>query len=427
MHKMGNTAPFSSFLEGGGNIGGVIRTINWVETPLGEPGTWPQSLLTTLSIILHSRFPMVLLWGPDSITFYNDAYSPVLALRDQHPHALGKPAREVWTNRWPEIKAKVDQVMAGGEAIWFEDAPIVTTRQGQDIELYWTGSYSHVLDETAQPAGVLVTCTDTTEKVLNLRRAFQSEQHLRDTVRERTADLQHSNRLLEQSNHDLQQFAHVASHDLKEPVRKIKIFSHRLETEYRDVVGPQGRTYLQKIAKSTTRIFEMINGILSYSSLPGTDQPLRPVDLNALLDTVESDLELLILEHAATIHRPGLPVIMAMPDPIYQLFYNLLNNALKFSRKNIPTRITITSDTTTVDNRRFTRIVVADNGIGFNNEYAETIFSTFKRLNSKDQYEGTGLGLSLCKKIVDRHGGSISAQGEKDHGARFTILLPEHS
>lgn len=661
-------------------MGEIIRTTSWADTPLGDTDSWPQSLLTTLSILLHSRFPMVLFWGPDAVTFYNDAYRPVLEQRDQDPQALGKPAKDVWPARWPEIKEKFDHVMQGGDAIWFEDTPVITPRKGQNVEIYWTGSYSHVFDESGKPAGVLITCTDTTEKVLHIRRADQNETNFRNIVKqapagivifegpefivtmanddylaivdkteeqlvgkpffdtlpeirtlihplltqvletgtpyygyefpvtlirngqpeptwfnfvyqplrtttddkptgiivvahdvtemvkareaqvasertfrnmvknspiamtifrgdefrieyannrmletvwrkresevmgqrvtdafpelidqkypdllrevyntgiphkeigslayvagddgmkrfyldyeympllgtdgkawgimvtvydttdsvmaryeleakvqERTADLQRTNKELEQSNQDLQQFAHVASHDLKEPVRKIKIFSHRLESEFRDAVGPQGQTYLQKILKSTNRIFEMIDGILTYSSLPGTDQPLQPVNLNELFDNLEFDLELLILEQAATIIRPELPTIMAMPDLIYQLFYNLLNNALKFTKKNLPVRVTISTGFITVDNHRYIRIIVADNGIGFNNDQADTIFSTFKRLNSKDQYEGTGLGLSLCKKIAERHGGSISAQGEKDKGAQFTVLLP---
>src|ERR1700761_4782572 len=189
MRKMGNKAPLSNFLEGGGIMGEAIRTTRWADTTLGETDTWPQSLLTTLSLILHSNFPMVLFWGPDSITFYNDAYLPVLAERDQHPSALGQPARQVWVNRWADIKTKVDHILSGGKAIWFEDTPILTPRKGENVEKYWTGSYSHVLDETGKPAGVLITCTDTTAKVLNLRRANQNENSFRNIVKQAPAGI----------------------------------------------------------------------------------------------------------------------------------------------------------------------------------------------------------------------------------------------
>lgn len=164
----------------------------------------------------------------------------------------------------------------------------------------------------------------------------------------------------------------------------------------------------------------MIEGVLHYSTINSTEQETELVDINRLLKNVESDLELLIQQKKATLSYSVLPSVEGAPVLLYQLFYNLINNSLKFSKSDTPCVITIT---TSVDNEH-AGIIVADNGIGFDQDQAEKIFDTFTRLNTKDRYEGTGLGLSLCKKIVHRHGGEISARGKKGEGAVIRITLP---
>lgn len=243
-------------------------------------------------------------------------------------------------------------------------------------------------------------------------------------VQERTRALKELNQSLKVSNEDLQQFAHVASHDLKEPIRKIKTFGNRLLDDYRQLLPEKGTSFLTKILSATDRMYAMVEGVLSYSTMSAADQPASPVDLNDVIRNIETDLEVLIAEKNARISSEKLPVIEGAPVLLYQLFYNLINNSIKFSRENEPAFIAITSSQTEIEGNRFAKVVVADNGIGFEQEQAEKIFTTFTRLNSKDKYEGTGLGLALCKKIVQRHNGFISARGEKGKGAEFTILLP---
>lgn len=243
------------------------------------------------------------------------------------------------------------------------------------------------------------------------------EMNLENMVKERTLQLQ-------RSNEDLQQFAHVASHDLKEPVRKIKTFSIKLQDEFKALLGERGNTFINKIIHSTDRIYSMIDGVLSYSSLPSVVMPLEEVNLGSVISSIETDLEIVINEKKATINYSNLPTVKGIPPLLYQLFYNLINNSLKFSKATLPPVIHIVSTQLTNAGTTYFRIVLADNGIGFDETYADQIFQTFFRLNSKDKYEGTGLGLALCKKIVERHGGLISAYGEKDKGAQFTILLP---
>ena len=171
-------APGISFLRGGGEMGELTRSYDWSDTVLGTPDSWPQSLRTTLSIILNSRFPMFLFWGPELICFYNDAYRPSLGKDGKHPHALGKPAEEVWGEIWDAIKPLIDQVLAGGEATWSEDQLLPIYRNGKLEDVYWTFSYSPVNDESGTPAGVFVTCTETTDKVLTLKKLEESNDQL---------------------------------------------------------------------------------------------------------------------------------------------------------------------------------------------------------------------------------------------------------
>lgn len=163
-------------------MGERTRNYNWSQTTLGTPDRWPQSLRTTLSIILHSKFPMFLFWGPELLCFYNDTYRPSLGNDGKHPFALGKPGSEVWPEIWPVIKPFIDQALSGGEATWSEDQLIPIYRNGKLEDVYWTFSYSPVSDESRQAAGVFVTCTETTGKVVNLKQLEESNHQLQFAI-----------------------------------------------------------------------------------------------------------------------------------------------------------------------------------------------------------------------------------------------------
>lgn len=240
---------------------------------------------------------------------------------------------------------------------------------------------------------------------------------LEETVEERTRDLQ-------RSNEDLQQFAHVASHDLKEPVRKIRTYGLRLRDELNGHANQHQKIYTEKILESASRMATMIDGVLTYSSLNAFEQKLETVDLNKIVSDIQNDLEVLIDMKSAAINYNALPTIEGNQVLIYQLFYNLINNSLKFSRQHEKPLITITGNTFSRDGLDYARVLVTDNGIGFDPEFNGEIFQTFTRLNSKSNYDGTGLGLSLAKKIVERHHGMIEANGNPGVGAVFTITIP---
>lgn len=290
--------------------------------------------------------------------------------------------------------------------------------------------YDYIFTPVINEKGEVEAVAGTTRDITELKRAEatlkESGERLEALVNERTKQLQ-------RSNEDLRRFAHVASHDLKEPVRKIRTFTSRLDEEFHNDLAPQALLYLSKIEKSAERMYSMIDGVLSYSTFSSSQKKEESVDLYKLLLTIQSDLELVIAQKSAVVEVGELPKISGSPVLLYQLFYNLINNALKFSRTDPSPKIQVA-----LSNEKEKHMLVAkespkdssiyltveDNGIGFDEEDAEKIFQIFSRLNSKDKYEGTGLGLALCKNIVERHGGAIRASGERGVGARFIIRLP---
>jgi PAS domain S-box-containing protein len=246
---------------------------------------------------------------------------------------------------------------------------------------------------------------------------------LEEEVKKRTAELYELNLSLQRSNNELQQFAHVASHDLKEPLRKIKTFTGRLADDPGNTFTERSKTFLQKVNSASDRMFAMIEGVLNYSVLNTSEQVIEPVSFQTIMQHIEADLELLITQKAASLQYSNLPSAEGSFVLLYQLLYNLVNNSLKFAKKDVPPVITITS-TISNEQQEWVTLTVKDNGIGFAQEYAEKIFESFTRLNSKDQFEGTGLGLSLCQRIAERHGGRIDAIGKPGEGACFWVRLP---
>jgi PAS domain S-box-containing protein len=247
---------------------------------------------------------------------------------------------------------------------------------------------------------------------------------LEEEVKKRTYELKELNISLQQSNNELQQFAHVASHDLKEPLRKIRTYTDRLIHDPATSFSGNAKTYIRKVNSATDRMYVMIEGVLKYSLMNAEEQNIQTVDINKIIKSIESDLELVIREKSAKIEYNDLPIIEGAEVLLYQLFYNLINNSLKFTRPVTAPNVFINSSFIQKNEIEYAEITIKDNGIGFEPTETEMIFDTFSRLNSRDQFEGTGLGLSLCKRIVSRHGGTIHAQGKRDEGAVFVVQLP---
>lgn len=257
-------------------------------------------------------------------------------------------------------------------------------------------------------------------------------QALESMVDERTRELQQANTELEKMNQELASFAYVSSHDLQEPLRKIQAFASRiLEKEYQNL-SAAGQDYFTRMQEAARRMQLLIQDLLAYSRTNKKEKELVPTNLNLLVAGVLDDLEQYILDNEATINVDELPVADVIPFQFRQLFTNLISNSLKFRKKDTPVMINIKSEKVmgaeispeANGNDAYYRVTVEDNGIGFDNAYHERIFDVFQRLHTKQEYEGTGIGLAICKKIVENHRGFIAAKGEPGKGARFTIYLP---
>jgi signal transduction histidine kinase len=259
---------------------------------------------------------------------------------------------------------------------------------------------------------------------------------LRDITEQRLAeyDVKKHVKELHRSNQELEEFAYVASHDLQEPLRKISTFSDRLNEKYADVLTGDGEMYLERIMASAENMRMLINNLLEFSRITRSTQPFANVGLNFIVHQVKTDLELIIEETGTIITTGKLPDIEASLSQMKQLFTNIINNAIKFRKTDVPPQITIDSRTLSADekkhyqlsgNKTYYRIEVADNGIGFEKEYAQRIFQIFQRLHGKSEYPGSGIGLAICKKIVEHHHGLIFADSNPGKGSQFVIILPE--
>jgi signal transduction histidine kinase len=678
-----------AFLSHNGEMAERIRSYDWSATPFGEPFAWPQSLQVSLSLALSSSFPMLLMWGSDLIQFYNDAFRPSLGIDGKHPSALGQRAQDCWAEIWDIVKPLLDEVRYHKKSIWRENQLIPIFRNGKMEDVYWTFSYSPVLNEDGSVDGILVVCAETTDKVRYLKQLEESsdqrefaieaaelatwdfnpitnrftandrytewfgidakdltdndialrvvadedhnrviqtytraldyqansnydivftirphnrperilrtkgrawfnedkiayrlngtcedvteqvairkkleenEARLEEKVRRRsyelyiqnetfkqaeessrqgsysfnltTGELIYSDNLyrilefdpqefkpsleefnehvhpedrdfvtesaqkvlqtrqsdiwkyrmltksgktiyikgtgrvislnshdllvgtlqditndtllneklktsnieLERQNEQLASYNYIASHDLQEPLRKIETFSSQLQAKYASLLPDDARHMLDKMSSASGRMRALIQDLLNYSRIAELDKFSSSVDLNEVIVAVLNDFELLIQEKNARIEAGKLPVLSAISIQMTQLFYNLLGNALKFTRQDVTPEIKISSIALPdVEKQKFERlnpnlsycvISVRDNGIGFEKKYEQQVFNLFRRLHSKDEYSGTGIGLALSKKIVENHGGIIYSQSKENEGASFHVVLP---
>ena len=263
-----------------------------------------------------------------------------------------------------------------------------------------------LVDARNRPYAGLVMIQDITEE-------RKAEQELRKYTRE-----------LAQSNSQLEEFAYVASHDLQEPLRKIQAFGDRLRHNTQGQLDETSLDYLDRMQKASNRMQQLIEDLLAFSRITTKGQPFMMVNLEDILSGVLNDLELRIEQSHATIEHDPLPSLLADGLQMRQLLQNLIGNALKYHRANLPPIITITSEQFNEERKVWLRLRVSDNGIGFEQKYAERIFGVFQRLHNRNSYEGTGMGLAICRKIIERHEGRITAVGYPDEGAVFIVELP---
>lgn len=313
-------------------------------------------------------------------------------------------------------------IAPGSHGKYENEHPVINRVSGQIRIIHAQAQVTY--DTTGNPEFLSGSAQDVTKE-----RKLQQE--LEYQVRQQTEELQEANteladaiNALQQNNKELQQFAYIASHDLQEPTRKISIFAKMLLESLGDI-DERPKTYLNKITNSADRMSDLISDILAYSQLSKDNGLLAPVDLNKVVNDTVTDFELIIEQTDAQLNFDDLPTIEAIPRQMSQLFGNLISNSLKYRRADTAPVINISSTLLpSRDGIDYYRFEFTDNGIGFNQEYADKIFNIFQRLHGKSEYSGTGIGLSICKKIVQNHNGDIEATANKGEGAKFVVTLP---
>lgn len=532
----------TSIFVGGGELGALCREKDWRATPLGDVTTWPTSLKTSVSIVLTSAFPMIVLWGTELVQIYNDAYR--LLMGDKHPGGLGQPNRDCWPEVW-HINEPIFARVFAGETISFREALYPLAPYGQLEDFYLTLCYSPIRDEQGQVGGVLVTIFDVTAEVRaraerdrafaeakaerqRLHEVFQRSpaivatvtgpdhvfemanppylrvvnhrdivgkpvrealpevaeqgfielldqvyrtgepfvgqevevllqspdgslephyfnfvyQALRNVdgehtgilahgvdvtdqvlarreVERKAAELERLTHALVQSNQDLDQFAYAASHDLKAPLRNITQLASWLEEDLAGQASPEVQRNLQLLHNRAQRMDALINGILNYSRAGRHSAPAM-VDSGAL---VREALELLNLGPQEQVEvTPDMPTLEAEAVPLQQVFLNLIGNALKHTRRVRPDVVVRVGWRDAGEHYEFT---ISDNGPGIAPEFHTRIWGLFQKLESRDAVEGSGIGLALVKKTVERRGGQVWVESAKGEGACFHFTWPK--
>ena len=343
--------------------------------------------------VLNSISEMLLVTGPDGVQRCNRAFVRIMGCPQEK--LIGRSIGAMLTDRNDGLRR-----LARGEVMSIEAE--LKTESGGTLPVLV--SASRMIGDGDQREDRIFVLMDITER-------REAERMLKRRAEE-----------LVRSNSELQQFAWVASHDLQEPLRKVQAFSERIRTKYADQLDEQGQDYLDRIVSASGRMQTLIVDLLAFSQVGRGELRNAAVDLGEVVKSVLSDLEIRIQETDATIDLQDLPTVRADPLQMRQLFQNLIGNGLKYRRDGVPPLIRISA--TRPRGSGTCSIEIADNGIGFEQEYAERIFGIFQRLHGRSAYEGTGVGLAICRKICERHGGSIIARGRPGGGATFIVLLP---
>ncbi len=346
---------------------------------------------------------------------------------DMAPSAtIGKTDHDLYPEGLAEqYRADDRQVIETGEVLERVEAHHTPNGKTMYVEVFKTP----IRDAEGVIVGVQILFWDVTERKEAEETLKQARADLEQRVQQRTNLLTRANEALREGNDELaranaelQDFAYIASHDLQEPLRKIQSFSQRIKDKFSDAIPEQGRDYLDRLHNAASRMSGLISDLLELSRVTTKAKPFARVDLGAIASEVVGDLEARLEATGGRVEIGELPALEGDRTQLRQLFQNLIGNALKFHRKEAPPEVKIDSETDAIEG--ICRISVADNGIGFDEKYASRIFAVFQRLHGKSAYEGTGIGLAICRKVVERHRGEIVARSADGEGATFVITLP---
>lgn len=416
---------FTPLHDSSGNVYGVMNTAADVTDLNLAKQRVEESERNFRNLVMHAPVGICIAGGnPLQTEVVNDSF---LEITGKTRKAFEEAAYlEVVPETAPFYAQIMEKVLKTGIAYRGQEHKGIFTRNGREETVYVNFVYDPIKEEDGSVSKVMIVVIEVTEQVIARRK-------IEEVVAQRTKELAEANKALQQTNRELEQFAYIASHDLQEPLRKVSTFAEMLKVSL-GKVDERSDTYLNKITASSARMLQLIRDVLNFSQLAKDREAFVPVDLNALMQSITNDFELLIEQKNVRINLSDLPAIEAITLQMQQLFGNLLSNALKFTRNNVPPVITISAQRLLKEEKSrhegllaeedYFLIRVEDNGIGFNQEYAAQIFGIFQRLHRKADYAGTGIGLALCKKIVQNHHGDIYATSTKDAGAVFSVILP---
>jgi PAS domain S-box-containing protein len=386
IRRMAAREPHARCQEGSGPLASIAVALNHLSTQLTVERTRSEEAFGTQALIAQSPNSMFSCDVDARIRFINFTM-PGLTVEQ----VLGQNLFDWIAPESREVaRSVIQRVLATGEPGGYEARP--NASGGPE----WFAARVGPIQVGREIVGFTVILTDITE-------------------------LKRTQLRLEQSNRELESFAYVASHDLQEPLRKIQTFGERLARTATSL-SPEAQDYLTRMQGAATRMRQLIDDLLAFSRVSAKGQPFKQVDLSAIAREVLEDLEATIEQTGAEVSLGQLPSFDADPTQMRQLLQNLVGNALKFRREGVTPSVSIGARVDAQGSR--CELVVRDNGIGFEEKYRERIFNVFQRLHGRSQYEGTGIGLAICRKIAERHGGNIEARSTPGVGTAFHITLP---
>lgn len=428
-----------------GEVKEVMMVVNEVTDIVESKNKLAENERQFRNHVQHSPVAMAILRGKDfKIELANNRMLNHLWGKTKE-EVIGKPILTVF----PELKKQkypeeLGQVLNTGVPIKDKASKVIIKNNGIEKEFYLDYHYIPLSDLDASISGVIVTATDVTDQVLYSKRLEGFAKELESQVTLRTNLLLEANEKLKdsvvklkQANEELQSFAYVSSHDLQEPLRKIQMYcSLILEKEYRNF-STKGKGYFEKITFAASRMRTLIDDLLSFSRSNDDITKYEMIDFNEVIDQVLEDLAAIIEESAAKITVNNLPMAEAIFFQMRQVFSNLISNAIKFSNKDSRPEISISASEVPTSqvhlmnlnqNKVYYEFLIKDNGIGFPKDMENKIFEVFQRLHAKHEYEGTGIGLAIVKKVINNHSGLVNAESIEGKGATFKIIFPsQHS
>ncbi|WP_266366832.1 sensor histidine kinase [Tellurirhabdus rosea] len=356
-----------------------------------------------------------------------DLASEKLVLIDRQIRAVRQGESPEMLNTYMRLgKSKMDYIRRMVSEMYGQEAELIRTKAAEADESFRnTVILTFIL--SVLTFVTLIVSYNLLESELSTRQKTEEQ------LRSYELDLQEKIIQLEVSNEELERFAFVASHDMQEPLRKIQSFAFMVRDRYGPQLDEDGRLFLGKIQQSAERMSKMIKDLLNFSRISNKKEAFQEVHLQDVVAGILNDQELRIKNLHARIEVGPLPVVEAVPDQMDHLFINLISNALKFSKPDVQPEIKIFSEPVDgsafeelLPGKNYFKITVQDNGIGFDEKYLDHIFKIFQRLHGKSSYEGTGIGLAICKRILNNHRGVITAQSSPNAGAAFIVVLPEN-